>query len=222
MAKITDVKQQAKDKTRFNIFLDGQFVFGISADAIFKKRLEIDQDLTQSKIQELIKEDQLSRLVNKAFKFLSFRPRSEKETQEHLLRKGKLKDVKSEEEKNQYEQSVAEAIKKLKRLEQIDDRQFTKWWVEQRQKFKPRGTALLKSELLSKGVAREIIDEVLEINGQDQEEAALAAASKKANSYKNLNREEFKIKMGQFLARRGFSWGTTKKVVDTLVEKRVK
>jgi regulatory protein len=218
--KITDIKQQHKDQNRFSIFVDGKFAFGISAEIIFEKKLKIDQKLTEKQVEKLITADQTERLLNKTLRFLSFRPRSEKEIRDHLLWKGKLKELKSDAEKRQYEVSVEEVIKKLKKLAQIDDAKFASWWVDQRNRFKPRGPSMLRSELLAKGVAKEIIDSQIKIDEESQFEHALAVASKKTGSYKKLGLQDFRVKLGQFLARRGFDWSTIKKVVDTSADKR--
>ena len=124
MGKITDIKQQQKDPNRFNVFIDGKFAFGISAEIRFVKKLEVGQRVSEKQNENLITADQTERLLNKALKFLSFRPRSEKEIRDYLLRKGKLKEVKSEVEIKQYEVSVEEVIKRLKKLEQINDYGF--------------------------------------------------------------------------------------------------
>ena len=220
--KITDLEQQKKKLDRFNVFIDGNFAFGVSADLRFEKKLEVGQNLSEKQIAELINLDQAERLLAKSLRFLSFRPRSEREIRDHLLRKGKLKDIKGDDEKAQYERSVETVIKKLENLGQIDDYEFTKWWVEQRMRFKQSGIHLLKAELASKGVSKDTIDEILSanINKESYEDLALTAALKKESSYRRLSKEDFKIKLSQFLARRGFDWNTVKKVVDSLIDKR--
>ena len=222
MGKITDLKQQKKKLDRFNVFIDGNFAFGISADLRFEKKLEVGQNLSEKQLAELINLDQAERVLAKSLRFLSFRPRSEREIREHLLRKGKLKDIKGDDEKAQYERSVETVIKKLENLGQIDDYEFTKWWVEQRMRFKQSGIHLLKAELASKGVSKDTVDEILSanINKESYEDLALTAAQKKESSYRRLPKEDFKIRLSQFLARRGFDWNTIKKVVDSLIDKR--
>jgi len=217
MAIITDISPQKKDQKRFNIFIDGAFAFGISADLRFEKKLKTGQTISEKDVKSLIVADQTERLLNKALKFLSFRPRSEQEVRVYLLRRGKLKDIeKSESEKKEYEKSIDEVILKLRGFSYLDDKEFASWWLDQRTKYKLSGGYLIKSELIQKGVDKEIIKEILD--GLDEEKMALEVAKKKTISYKRLNKEELRIKLGQFLARRGFNWSTIKKVVDTLLK----
>jgi regulatory protein len=226
IVKITSIEPQKKKLDRVNVFIDGRFAFGLSQALRFENKLEVGQEISESRIKELVEKDQIERLFNKALRFLSYRPRSEKEITDHLLRKGKLLDLKSEDEVAQYNESVEKTIKNLKRLDQVDDDAFAKWWIEQRLKFKPQAIGVIKRELLAKGIDQDVIEETIgavkKAEGTGDEDLALRAAEKKLISYKNLGPEDFKIKMGRYLARKGFSWEVIKKVVDSFLEKRVK
>ena len=217
---ITSIVLQKKNPLRENIFLDKEFAFGISAELRFLSKLHVGDHLTSRQVEALIQKDQTTRLVEKALKFLSFRPRSEKETRDHLLFKGKLKEMESSEEKKHYQKSVAEAISFLVKHKQIDDRQFALWWLEGRRKFKKAGDQVIRQELFAKGIGKDLIADLLLEVEQDPEELALQAAQKKLVSYQKLEPREFKIKMGQYLARRGFSWEIVRRVVDTLLNKK--
>lgn len=219
MSSISDMQPQKKNPKRVNIFIDGEFAFGISRESKIINKLKIQDSLSDIRIQNLIFNDQVERLLGKAIKFLSYRPRSEKEIRDNLLQKLKLTD-KAEEEKKNFEKSIEEVIKKIKKIGQIDDREFAKWWVDQRTRFKKMSPRIIKSELWKKGIDKELIDEILTESNIDQYSLALEAAKKKLSSYKSLDKVEFKTKMSRFLASRGFSWEGIKKVVDTLSESR--
>ena len=91
--KITDLVPQKKDPNRVSVFLDGQFAFGLSQQIRFEQKLEIDGEIDQKTVTALVSQDQLNRLVERMLRFLSFRPRSEKEVSDHFLYKAKLKDL---------------------------------------------------------------------------------------------------------------------------------
>jgi len=215
--KITDVSPQKKKSQRFNIFVDGEFAFGISAELVFERKVKVGAEISEKQMGDLIAADQVERLLNKVLNFLSFRPRSEREVRNHLIRKGKLAEVKSDQEKIQHTQSVDKVINKLKKLNQINDDEFAIWWVRQRRDFRPVSDVFMKRELLAKGIDKEIIDKHLTKDPEFQTEIALKAAQKKIKSYRNLEKREVKTKLSQFLARRGFEWELVKKTVDTLV-----
>jgi regulatory protein len=68
-------------------------------------------------------------------------------------------------------------------------------------------------ELKGKGLALEVIDEVLE--GVDEEESAYRAAQKRGRTLAKEDHETFRRKLVAFLRRRGFSY----EVIDHTVER---
>src|SRR3989344_6604171 len=86
------------------------------------------------------------KFYNKALKFLSYRPRSEKEIRD------KLKKKKASEE------TINKIILRLKENNFINDEEFVRWWIEQRTNFKPRSLRLIKMELKQKGVSNDLIE----------------------------------------------------------------
>jgi regulatory protein len=62
-----------------------------------------------------------------------------------------------------YTGSLVDAvIERLVRLGYLDDAAFARWWVESRDRARPRGVMALRRELQLKGVARDVVDDVLE------------------------------------------------------------
>lgn len=219
MNQITDIQPQKKDPNRVNIYLDGQFAFGLSREAQIVNKVKIGESLTADQVKKLIFTDQVERLYDKALKFLSYRPRSEKEVRDNLIQKLRQSE-KGEEEKKTTQDSVEEVIKKLKTIGQINDVEFATWWAEQRTKFKKMSPRLIKGELWKKGIAKEIVEETLSEELADPFQLALQAGEKKFHSYKNLPPKDFKIKMSRYLATKGFDWEVINKVVDTLLQSR--
>jgi regulatory protein len=145
------------------------------------------------------------KFYNAALRFLSFRPRSEKETRDRLFQKKAPKEV------------IDKIILKLKTQKFIDDEKFTKWWIDQRLSFKPRSITLIKRELLQKGVGKEIIDAQIsnfQFPISNELENAKKLINKKIVRYKNLSKREVYQKLGSYLARRGFNWDTIKQSID--------
>lgn len=215
MGQITDIQPQKKNPKRVNIFLDGSFAFGISRESKIVNKVQIGNQVSDTEVQRLIFDDQVERLYEKAIKFLSYRPRSEKEVSDNLLQKLKLTD-KGEEEKKNFQKSIEKVVDKLRKLELLNDREFTVWWIEQRTKFKKISPRIIKSELFRKGIAKELIEDTLAETEIDSFQLALDAAKKKLSSYQKLPEREFREKMGRFLGSRGFDWEVIKRVVDTL------
>ncbi len=213
MSKITAIEPQKKKPDRFNIFVDGKFAFGLDAETLVKSGLKVGQEISEKEIEKLVFENEARKLMDKALRFLSFRPRSESEVRRHLKSKTLHSSFFILHSPNVVIDNV---LGRLKHLGYVDDLEFTKWWVEQRQTHRPRGAQLIKSELFQKGVAQEIIDQVLPENEEEEVVRALKAAKKKLRSY-DLKSWESKQKMSQYLARRGFDWEIIKETLDRLV-----
>ncbi len=212
MPQITDIKPQKKirhGEPRFNIYLDGRFGFALPAEVLTKAGLKINQTLTQSETDKLVKENEFAKFYDFVLRFISVRPRSEKEIKDWFKRK---------EVGDETQQMI---WKKLEHLGYINDEEFAKWWVEQRTAFRPTGKRALEMELRQKGVSREVISSHITSHASPVTEIDLAkrAVEKKLKIYKNLPPLELKKKLSSFLARRGFSWETIEKVIDEIGEK---
>ena len=199
MPQITAIKPQEKRKNRFNVYLDGQFALAISNELLVREGLKVGQELSFEKKEELVVKDRLGKAQEQIYRFLSYRPRSEKEIYDYLGKK-KLKD----EEK---------IIKKLKEEKLIDDLEFARWFLEQRQTFRPKGSYALRQELRQKGIGEKIIDQVLP-NREEELSLAKKALAKAEKKYASFLGREKKEKLIAYLRRRGFSWEVVKKAVD--------
>ena len=131
-------------------------------------------------------------------RFLSFRPRSIKEVRDY----GKRKKI--------PESLVETFIKKMKKLEYLDDEKFTRLWVRDRQKLLGLGKSRIKRELLQKGISPYLIEQVLEAEYSTDDEAA--AIRKFIRKKKNSSRQQ--ILAG--LIRRGFAYQTVQKILSYL------
>jgi len=209
MPLITDIKPQ-KNKKRFNIYLDGQFAFGLSAEALTKAGLAIDKEISSKKVEELIKEDEFIKFYDRALKFLSYRPRSEKEIKDWF--KKKMVGIET--------QKLIE--KKLRQYNYLNDEEFARWWIEQRTTFRPSGARLIALELRQKGVSKDLIAKLLDsyLAKDTEHEMAKRVVEKKMKSLRHLHKPvEIKQKLTAVLARRGFSWEIIREVlVDEKIE----
>lgn len=164
--------------------------------------------------------DIFEKLLNRSYNFLSYRPRSEKEVREYLKKKSSFAKASEGQENQVLEKLVNSIIEKLKEQKFLDDRQFTKWWIEQRSIIKPKALRIIRIELKLKGIGKDLIDEVLEDNSfeiESEYNKALIVAQKKLKSYQNESPRKIYEKMSRFLASKGFDWDIIKKVIDQLL-----
>ena len=164
--------------------------------------------------------DNFKPLLNKAYRFLSYRSRSEKEIRDYLEKKSKKLKFDSEENKNLI---IEKAVEKLKEQKFLDDFEFTRQWINSRNKIKPKSIKFIFYELKQKGITREMAEEVLQDDSVElisDLEKAMALAEKKIVRYKNDDPEKIYIKLARFLAYKGFDYTTIKRVIDQKISKR--
>src|SRR3989344_3020248 len=153
--------------------------------------------------------DGFEKFYNKALKFLSYRPRSEKEIRDYLKIKNQKSKIKND------DKVIESIISKLKEYKFLNDEEFVKWWIEQRTTFKPRSLKLIKIELGQKGIDKDLIDQVIDDLRLtiDDLESAKKLIEKRLPRYKNLSRDEKFQKIARYLASKGFNYDIIKEIV---------
>ena len=200
--KITSLELQKNNKERVSVFLDEEYAFSLSL--IRAAQLKRGQYLSEEEIQRLLLDDERGKAYDRALTYLSYRPRSQAEVERYLLQKGWSESI------------VSEVIERLGQEKLLDDREFARFWIENREKFRPRGQMALRHEMRTKGLDKEIIAETLE--NFDEEESAYSVACNRARQLSGLPPREFRQKLGQYLARRGFDFSVIETVVRRLEE----
>jgi regulatory protein len=195
--QVTAIKTQKKDPSRVSLYLDGKFAFGLGRDLSTKAGLVVGKKLSEETIENLKGQSEEEKFLNLTYRYLSYRPRSEKEVVNHLTKKKVNK------------KTIAKIISRLKKQDYLDDEEFALWWIDQRQRFRPRSRYFLKSELIKKGVERKIIDQAL--TKVDEEALVDKIILKRKSRLKNLEPFQARKKLIGYLQRRGFSWEIIKK-----------
>lgn len=150
-------------------------------------------------------DDLYAKLLESSIRFVSFRPRSEKEFKHFLLKKlqrQKISDVRI----------IDRVLIRLRELGYADEAKFVSWWINQRQSHKPKGARLITQELKVKGI------EARNLN-LDEDVLARHAIERKLLLWQKLPKLEQKKKIYGFLGRRGFSYTTIASVIDVILGK---
>lgn len=203
MYTVTALEQQQRNKERVNVYLDGEFAFGLNImDAAWLKK---GQQLSDIEVTELRDKDAVVRAVEVAINFLSYRPRSLNEIRQKLNSKDIAQPI------------VDAALERLVELGYADDEAFCRFWVENRNAFKPRSSMALRYELRQKGVDEAIVQMVLDDIVDDQA-SAVQAARTKIRRWRGHTQDVFQQKIGAFLQRRGYGYGTIRDALHLLIE----
>ncbi len=206
MKKITDIVMQKRNKDRVNIYIDNMFAFGLTNELRYKFDLQINQELEESFIENVIKAEEQSKVTMAALNLISYRQRSIKEINDKLIEKG-------------FEASFIEiSIEYCKELNYLNDEHFARSFINDKQNLNKFGSKRIKYELIKKGISKDIIEEQLDIDPDEEYEIALVLAEKKINSYKNDDRNSIYRKLSGFLLRKGYPYDVVKKVLNIILE----
>ncbi len=202
---ITSLQYQKRAADRVNVYLDGQYAFALPD--LVAATLRIGQFLSDADIAKLEAEDSLQKAYDRAVRFLSFRPRSVAEVRQYL----------AQAEAGYSAELVEAVITRLSEQGYLNDAEFARFWVDNRQRFRPKGAYALRQELRQRGVENEAIETALA--NVDALEAAQQAARPRAERLAALAQADppaFRRKLTDFLLRRGFGYDVAEEVVEAL------
>lgn len=203
--KITDISLQARDNNRVNVSVDGVYSFSLDITQVTDLSLKVGRELSDGELEKLQEESQFGKLYMRALEYCLRRPHSVKEVRDYLWRKTQPTLRKSQTGMNNpvaYSEWVASRVlSKLQQKAYVDDDEFARWWVENRQLSKGVSRRKLTAELRSKGVHADIIAQMLEKTDRTDEQELRKVIAKKHRRYAG-DRQKFV----QYLVRQGFSY----------------
>jgi regulatory protein len=203
MARIvTALEVQKRDKERVNVYLDGEFAFGLPI--IEAAHLHQGQSLSEDEIATLRALDTTDRAFGQAVRLLARRPYSTAEIRRYL----DSKDVPAV--------AIDEVMAKLEHLGYVDDQAFAAFWVESRERSHPRGPQALRYELRQKGISNAIIDAVL--GDLDTHDSAYRAAQERIRRLRGQSPEQFRARLGAFLVQRGYPYDSVQVVIEQVID----
>lgn len=202
---ITTLETQKNNPDRINVFLDGEFAFGISR--FVGAWLSVGQKIDEAKIKTFLAADEKERALQTALRFIGYRQRTEAEVINKL-------------EKLKFTSEVIDAtMNELREKKYVDDKEFAVQWIEVRGESKPRGKNLFLFELRKKGIPADVIEAAIE-NIPDETEMALKLGKKYLKRFSSLTDIDFRKKITGILSRRAFPYSIVKESIDTLIKIR--
>jgi regulatory protein len=204
---ITALRAQARDNQRVNVFIDDAFAIGVGLNTLAREQLYVGKVLDQAAWSRLEAAESADKAFQAALPLLNARPRSIAEVRRRLARK-------------QFPPpSIDAAVEKLCRLDLLDDAAFARYWIDNRNAYRPRGARALRAELAARGVGREIIEAELARSQSDdtEREQAVQLARQVLPRYAGAaDRLTFQRRLAGYLQRRGFGYNTIAPIVEQL------
>lgn len=198
ITKITPQKRQGF----YNIFVDGKYALALSETDMATFEIRTDQIVDKTLLETLREAHSNSKCYNCSLRYLAIRPRSICEVREYLVRR-----------KGYSEDQSDRAIDRLVSQKYLDDEEFARLWIKNRIDLAPRPLAVIKMELLKKGVDRVKIDDCL---AEIDESQQLDSICQLTSSRYRQSRYRDKQKLTEFLARRGYSYSLIQQAFEQL------
>lgn len=208
--RITKIEPQKRRPGRKNIYADGQFLAGVSDETLARLALRTGDEINPDELKALQRTEELFHAKSVALRFLSTRPRTEREIRDKLR------------EKEFADDEIARVTDELKKANLLNDGEFARMYIRDALALKPLGRFVLRRKLLLLGVEKSIADEALEeaFAHLDLHDIVLEAAQqflKKAHiSHREVDRRKLRARLTTFLLRRGYPWDVAGPIVKSL------
>ena len=211
---ITDIKQAVKNPNRANIFVNGKYRFSLDIFQLTQLNVKIGAKFSEDEILNLEQQSEFGKLYALGLNYCLMRLHSEKEIRDYLWKKTLNRKLRNKKTGEFYEKkgvskvSAEQALQRLIEKGYVDDFKFAKFWIENRNQRKGSSIKKLKSELFSKGVSDEIIEQILASSKRNDSEEIQKIITKKAKKYADEK------KLVAYLARQGFSYDEIKRALS--------
>lgn len=203
---ITKIEKQKNNNKMYSIFLNNEFAFSIDEVNLIYFKLKENEILTEEKYTKILDNILLKKAKDTALKYLSYKMRTEKQIKEKLISK-------------EFPESIInKVINILKKYNYINDDIFAKYFIKDKINIKGYGLFKIKYELKSLGICEKIYNKYLKDEiFLAEEKKAIELIQKKMKKIDILNYKE-KEKLYSYLLRRGFSFDTINKALNTFLE----
>ncbi len=202
MPKITAINQQVKKQDRYSIFVDGKYALSLSSAQLIDCGIASGDELDSREIAKLVDLSGYGKMMDRAYNYLSFRPRSKKEVSDYLTKKGC------------DEPTTQKIINALADQNLINDASFAETWVSERREFQLRSRRQLEHELRQKGIEKDVIDSTID-GFQGEVETIKNLVTKKSLAQKYATRE----RLIAYLSSKGFRFSDIRAALEQLEQK---
>jgi len=194
---VTAIEEYTKGK--FKIYLDEEFAFVLYKGELRRFKMEIETELSETVYEEIMNEVILKRAKKRTLYLLKDMDRTE-----HQIRT-KLKE-------GCYPDSIIDkAIDYAKSYRYIDDANYVRQYMEYRSSSKSRLAVI--SDLKSKGVSRELIEQINDESKIDDSKTIMKLIRKKRFNPQEADKQQ-RQKIYMYLCRKGFRYED----IDTAME----
>lgn len=199
--KITDITPQKHNKNRVSVFVDGKYSFSLDSADMVRLKVKTGNEITESEIGILKKECNLSKAMSRLMQVINRKAASKKMLSDDLYKHGFDREI------------IDIAIDEFERLGYIDDEQFALEYAKAAYSFKHHGKIRIVSDLVYKGVARDIAQNVVDDLDEDESESIEEIIRQR---FMDVDFSDYKEKQRvvRYFASRGFNFSDIFAVID--------
>lgn len=203
--RITGIEQQKKNTKRYNIYIDGEYRCSVEDDILQELNLSKDMELNELEFNHTLEIIQYKGALRAALYMLARAPKTEMEIEKSLS------------DKQHDPKAIKKVLEYLKEIGYINDESYTESYIRSIKDTAGTSRRSIYQKLAAKGVDKEIIQQELDKAEIDDYASALSAAKKKIASLKGSRREK-KLKLLNYLYRKGFGIDACKRAAEELLQ----
>lgn len=200
----------SKDYEKATIIFDNGEKLTLHKDVLYQSGLRKGDEVSSDRFEFLNSQETFYLIKQKAFRLLQRRIHTSRELYTKLRQKFSDDSL------------IKKCLTELEQKGFINDREFTLAFITEKQKSKKWSRTKLKSELAKRGVASEIISDVLNqtFNTEFELQSAEELAEKKLNQILKKESDKRKVfqKIMMFLQSRGYDYEMSSEVVKKILK----
>lgn len=204
MEKNFEIEQIKKLKDKYSLIINSEKI-SVPEQIIFDFSLYVGKKMNEGEYEELLRSVTYLNVFNKVLKYITYQPRSQKEVAAYL-------------DKHEVSEQVKDKIfNKLKEYNYLNDDILASSIFEYEKNVKNRGPRAIEGKLISKGIKKEKISELLESYKEEEaDEIILSIVDKELLKNRNFPIRKRKKIIVDKLIRDGFERETIYKKVESL------
>lgn len=211
---ISKIERQKKNKQRYSLFVEDQFLLGIDEVVLIHFGMHKGQEISEEMLAEIREAEYHQKVYSKAIHYLSFGLRTIKEMRDYLAKVPALnaEELQSEAGKENAGEAakiddslISQIIERLLKQNYLDDLMYGQSYVRTSALINRKGPSTIQQELIKKGLTEQEILQALEEYPVDQQIENIQQLSEKyIRTKKNIPFKMLKNKLFEHLLVKGY------------------
>ena len=207
-APITEIQVQKKNSNRYSLFVDNEFLIGVSDATLSRLNLKKGVVITPSLLQQIDSSEEQWAAREYLFRILSRRDHSRKELKDKAYKKGYSGHF------------IDEILDEFEQKEYINDTKFAQKYADDKFEFNDWGPYKIRTQLFKKGISKSVTEQVISNTFGDEaiKESMMTLIRKRKKRYQREPEDKRRKKVFDYLMRKGYDSENILKHLDELLD----